>query len=120
MSIHKREQLSLEAIRKLPIVGPQAESEKEEEFLREICEYEFQNLEEPGLIHRFPYGNSHKSHTFTFLHGSKYQVPRFIARHIESCSTPIWDWRPNGMGGLEKKFQGTKPRFQMRQVFSRG
>jgi len=119
MSVHKEVEKSLDSIKDLPIVGPQPKDVREEEFLREVCEYEFMNLEEPGIMHKFPYGSSKNSHTFTLMHGGKYKLPRFIARHIESCSTPIWDWRPNGLGGLEKKYQGTKPRFQMRQVYSR-
>ena len=119
MSILKDEKLNLEAIRKLPIVGDQPESAKEEEFLREVCEYEFQNIEEAGLMLTFPYGDGNKSHTFTFLHGAKYKLPRFLARHVESCSSPIWKWRPNGLGALEKQYEGRQPRFQMREVFSR-
>ena len=102
----------------LPIVGEQPKSEKEEKYLREICEFEFNNLEEPGLSLRFPYGSTKNKHTFTLFHGGKYKLPRFLARHIESCSTPIWKWRPNGDGGMEKQEIGTKPRFQMRQMFS--
>lgn len=118
MSIQKEETTDFKKIRDLPIVGKAPASPKEEEFLREFCEYEFMNLEEPGLAHKFPYGSTRNSHTFTFIHGGKYKVPRFIARHIESCSTPLWEWRPNGLGGLNKKLIGNKPRFQMRQVFS--
>lgn len=119
MSMQKEANRSLEVLRALPIVGKQPQDAKEEEFLREVCEYEFVNIEEPGLMHKFPYGNSKNTHTFSLMHGAKYQLPRFVARHLESCSTPIWDWRPNGLGGLEKKYLGTKPRFQLRQVYSR-
>jgi len=107
----------LDKIKALPIVGAQPESEKEEKFLREICEFEFQNLEEPGLMNKFPYGGTKKSHVFNLFHGQKYTLPRFIARHVESCATPLWDWRPNGMGQMEKRYLGSKPRFQMRQTF---
>lgn len=104
-------------LQNLPIIGKKPENEKEEKFLREICEFEFMNTEEPGLSHTFPYGNAKISHKFIFFHGGKYRLPRFIANWIESRSTPIWDWRPNGLGGMEKKLIGHKPRFQMRQVF---
>ena len=107
----------IEDMQKLPIIGKQPQSEKEENYLREICEYEFYNLEEPGISVTFPYGNAKYQHNFTFFHGGKYQLPRFIARHMESCVIPLWEWRPNGLGGLEKQRIGTKPRFQMRQVF---
>jgi len=108
---------TLDELQKLPIIGKKPANEKEEKYLREICEFEFMNLEEPGLLHRFPYGNAQKHHTFTLFHGGKYKVPRFIARWIESRSTPIWDWRPDGTGGMEKKLMGQNPRFQMREVF---
>jgi len=51
------------------------------------------------------------------FHGGKYKLPRFIALWIESRTTPIWDWRPNGEGGMAKKLMGKNPRFQMRQVY---
>lgn len=102
----------------LPIIGSQPKTEKEEKFLREIAEFEFYNLEEPGLSHRFSYGDARNNHTFTMYHGEKYRLPRFIARHLESCATPRYEWRPNGKGGLEKVQAGNKPRFRMSQVFN--
>ena len=45
-------QENIEKIQQLPITGKQPENEKEEKFLREVCEYEFNNLEEPGLSHK--------------------------------------------------------------------
>ena len=117
MSNRRHSNDNVESLSKLPIVGRQPESEKEENFLREISEFEFNNLEEPGVVHKFPYGNAKRSHNFTLFHGGKYKLPRFIARHLESCETPIWEWRPDGTGRLNKQKIGTKPRFQMRQVF---
>lgn len=117
MSQLKHHNRTIDDIRSLPIIGKQPANEKEDNFLREVCEYEFMNIEEPGLSHRFPYGNAKKNHTFTLFHGGKYKVPRFVAHWIESRTTPIWDWRPNGEGGMTKKLIGQKPRFQMRQVF---
>jgi hypothetical protein len=102
----------------LPIVGKKPSGDKEENYLREVCEYEFYNLEEPGLAIKFPYGSTRNSHNFTFYHGTKYKVPRHVARHLESCSTPIWDWRPDGTGKMTKQRVGEKPRFQMRHVFA--
>ncbi|MFO7881197.1 MAG: hypothetical protein R6U52_01505 [Kosmotogaceae bacterium] len=117
MSQIRHQNRPIDDLQKLPIIGRQPKGEKEENFLREICEFEFMNMEEPGLSNRFPYGNSKDSHTFTFFHGGKYKVPRFIAQWVESRTTPIWDWRPDGTGGMQKKMVGNKPRFQMRQVF---
>lgn len=117
MSITKTKEVSEEFLQALPIIGPQPKSEKEEKHLREICEFEFYNLEEPGVTHTFSYGGGSNLHTFNLFHGGKYRLPRFIARHLESCSTPIWDWRPTGTGRMDKKKIGTKPRFRMSVVF---
>lgn len=102
---------------RLPIVGNQPQSEKEEKYLNEISKYEFYNLEDPGMLIKFRYGDTTRNTKFIFLHGGKYDVPRHVARHIENCSTPIHDWRPNGMGQMVGQKTGDKPRFQMRQVF---
>lgn len=118
MSEVRQRKVTEDFLSKLPIVGPQPANEKEEKYLREVCEFEFYNLEEPGLTHRFPYGDTRNQHTFTFYHGEKYKVPRFIARHLESKGTPIWDWRPDGTGRMGKKQVGQKPRFRMGQSFS--
>lgn len=107
-------------IQKLPIIlnDPKRKlSEGEEAYLRELVNYEFQNLEEPGLSHQFSYGNAQNKHTFTFEHGKRYKVPRFIARHVESRGTPIWKWISDGSGQMVKELKGTKSRFQMREVF---
>jgi len=109
---------SLEDLANLPIVGAQPKSEKEEKYLREIVEYEFFNLEEPGLCQKFPYGNTRQSHTFEFWHGGKYKVPRHVARHLESRSKPMWKWRPDGTGSMRKELIGQNPRFRMSQSFS--
>ena len=103
---------------RLPIVGNQPKDEKEAKFLKEICEFEFYNLEEPGLSIQFPYGNTRYQHNFKLFHGGKYRIPRHVARHLESRCTPIWDWRPDGTGRMQKQRVGDKPRFQMRQVYS--
>lgn len=107
-----------EFLASLPIVGNQPISEKEEKHLKEICEYQFFNLEESGMELTFPYGDTNKYCNFTFLHGSKYRVPRHVAQHVESCSTPIWNWRPDGTGRMVKQKTGDTLRFQMRHVFA--
>lgn len=101
----------------LPIVGDQPRSEKEEKFLKEVCEFEFYNLEESGLCLKFPYGNTQKHTDFLFFHGGKYKIPRHVARHVDSRCTPKWEWRPNGKGTMEKQKIGLKPRFQMKQIY---
>jgi len=117
MSEVKHQDISMTKLQKLPFVLKQPANEKEEKFLREVCEFEFYNLEEPGLCQRFPYGNAKYSHNFTLFHGGKYKLPRFIAQWIESRTKPLWDWRPDGSGGMTKKLIGQDPRFQMRQSF---
>lgn len=102
----------------LPIVGEQPKDEKEKKYLKEICEYEFQNLEEPGLSIKFPYGDSRNRKLISLFHGGRYKVPRHIARHLENCTTPIWNWRPDGTGSMKKEMLGQKSRFQMREVYS--
>ena len=116
-----KERPNLVKLQKLPIIDPNDPTrkftEKEEKHLRELVDYEFMNLEEPGLSQTFPYGNSGNKHTFTFQHGGRYTVPRFIARHLESKSTPMWGWKPDGSGRMEKTLKGRKSRFQMREVY---
>lgn len=113
--------LDLKKIQNLPIIDPQNPSkkysEKEEKWLREVKTYVFSNLEEPGLMNKFTYGNAKNKHTFTLFHGAKYKLPRFIAKHVESKSTPMWSWRPTGTGTLGKELVGQKSRFQMRELF---
>ena len=112
-----RATLPIAELEALPIVGPQPINEREEEHLKEICSYEFYNLEEPGLSIKFPYGNTRFMRNFQFFHGAVYKIPRHVARHMENCTTPIWDNRPDGSGRMVKTKIGTKPRFQMRQKF---
>ncbi len=86
------------------------------DWRQEKCTFEFYNLEEPGLLLKFPYGPTNKIEKFTFFHGEKYNIRREIAQHVESRQTPIWGYRPDGMGRLEKILTGWKPRFQMREI----
>lgn len=106
---------------KMPIIDREDPSkkfsEKEEKHMREMGNYEFLNREEAGQLIKFPYGQTKNSHTFTFLHGGQYRLPRFIARWVESCSKPIWKWKPDGNGGLEKTLVSRDPRFQMREMY---
>ena len=118
MSQLKQKKISEDRLAALPIIGDQPKSEKEEKFLREIGEFEFYNIEESGAPHGFTYGDTRTNYKFTMYHGTKYRVPRFIARHIETRITPQYKWRPDGKGSLEKTKVGNKPRFSMNQVFN--
>jgi len=113
--------VDLERLRRLPIINrnnPHKKySEKEEKHLRDISTFEFYNLEEPGLMITFPYGSTTNKHTFKFMHGGKYKIPRFLARFVDSAATPLWGWEPDGTGSLQKVFKGWNSRFQMREVY---
>ena len=113
--------IDLKKMQNLPIIDAKNPTkkytEKEEKWLREICTYEFMNIEEPGLMHSFSYGCSGNMMKFTFFHGGTYKVPRFIAQHINSRSTPIWGWRPDGTGSIRKELTGRNSRFQMRESY---
>lgn len=117
MSILKEEMPKMADLKKLPIVGRQPSNEKEEKHLKELATYEFYNIEEPGVFIKFPYGSTRCTHNFTLLHGNTYRVPRHLARHLENCTTPIWDYRPDGNGRMVKTKVGEKSRFQMRERF---
>lgn len=120
-AVEQEKPQDMKKMQKLPLIDPANPSrkfnEKEEKWLREPVTYEFMNLEEPGLMHSFSYGQAGNTMKFTLFHGGKYQVPRFIARHIESRSTPMWKWRPDGTGSMRKEQVGSKSRFQMREIF---
>lgn len=102
----------------LPIISKNSAkiNKSEEKYLREIRPFEFLNSEEPGVFHKFSYGNRKRRMNFTFFHGQTYKVPRFVAKHLEeNCQTPIYDWRPDGLGKMIPTLVGYKPRFQMRE-----
>lgn len=101
----------------LPMIGSQPKNSKEEAYFREMVEYEFFNLEDPGLMHSFSYGCKGNDHNFKLLHGGKYVLPRFIANWLESRSKPIWKWRPDGTGLMQKQLVGREPRFRLSLVF---
>ena len=121
MTVHEYSKEIVEKFKKLPIISKafvtKKPSEKEDKFLREEGVYEFINLEQPGLLIKFPYGNAKCKHTFTLMHGGRYKLPRFIARHIDSRCTPLWGRKPDGSGIMQKEFKGTNPRFSMREVY---
>lgn len=114
----KLKELDEKKLMELPIMGKAPINEKEEKHLKEIAEFEFNNIEEPGLSNTFSYGTTKNNISFTLRHGEKRKVPRHVARHIENCSTPIYAWKPNGQGQLHKVRTGTKSRFQMRPIFA--
>ena len=94
-----------------------SEAERKKEWMAEEIAIEFMNLEEPGMIQKFVYGPTNKAKTYTLFHGGKYKLSREVVQHIESRQTPIWNYRPNGIGGMEKELTGHKSRFQCRQTF---
>ncbi len=93
-------------------------TDREKNWLDEEIQIEFYNIEEPGLMNKFPFGGTKNFKVYTLMHGGKYTLPRRVVQHIESRQTPIWKWLPDGSGGMGKKLTGMKPRFQCRQVFA--
>lgn len=116
------QKLDTKKLQRLPVIDPSNPSkkfsEKEEKWLREMRTYEFMNMEQPGLMLQFSFGNANNSMKFTFMHGGKYEIPRFVADHVNSRGTPLWKWMPDGTGSLRKERMGMKSRFQMREVFA--
>jgi len=110
----------LKKLESLAILGDKPTSEKEEKFLREVCEYQFQNIEEPGISLRFIYGGTKNAVNLLMMHGGKYKFPRFLARHIENCCKPIYENQTDKNGISTAVKVGETPRFQMRQVYSKG
>ena len=101
----------------LPIMGEKPRNEKEIARLKEIKTFEFYNIESTGLSLKFSYGGTSNQETFDFLHGGKYKIPTHVARHVENCSTPIYEYVPDGSGKMKKKLMANKSRFQMREIF---
>lgn len=91
--------------------------QRKQEWLNEEILFEFFNLEEPGVPITFAFGSSSKVITYKMLHGGKYTYPRKVIQHLESKQTPIWGYKPNGRGQMEKNLEGYKSRFQCRQLF---
>jgi hypothetical protein len=98
-------------------VAQKVVTDREKQWLDEEIDIEFYNLEEPGLLNKFPYGTTKNHKVYTLMHGGRYKLPRRVVQHIESRQTPIWKWQPDGSGSMSKKLTGMKPRFQCRQVF---
>lgn len=101
----------------LKINVAQDEATRKQNWLNEEMMVEFFNLEEPGVPIKFPYGPTNKIENFTLMHGGKYKLRREVVNHIESRQTPIYGYKPNGSGQMEKYLKGYKSRFQCRQVF---
>jgi hypothetical protein len=100
--------------------APNVQKDKEDrkkEWLAEEVRVEFFNLEEPGVPVKFMHGTTKKPETYTLLHGGKYTLRREVTQHVESRQTPIWGYKPNGEGQMEKTLKGYKSRFQCRQLF---
>ena len=93
------------------------DKKRKEEWLKEKILIEFYNVEEPGAPLKFDYGSAKKPESFLLLHGGKYNLARKVVQHIESCKTPIWDYKPNGEGQMLKYLKGYNSRFQCRQLF---
>jgi len=94
-----------------------SKKDRKDEWLNEEIMVEFFNLEEPGVPIKFSHGPTNRPEKYTLLHGGKYKLPRRVVQHVESRQTPMWGYKPNGSGIMEKNLEGYKSRFQMRQIF---
>jgi hypothetical protein len=92
-------------------------SPNESNWLDEEVYIEFYNVEEPGLTQKFSYGPTKNAKTYTLFHGGKYHLPRRVVQHLQSRSTPIYKFIPDGYGIMQKQMMGSKPRFQCREIF---
>lgn len=95
-------------------------SDKEQAFLDEEVEFEFYNIEEPGVSHEFDYGPSNNIKHYVLHHGQRYRYPRKIVNHIETKGPSQWEMTPDGQGRMQKRKIGMSPRFQCRVVYSMG
>lgn len=94
-------------------------SDKEKQWLDEEIEVEFNNLEEAGMMVKFPFGTTKNFKNYTLIPGGKYRLPRRVVKHLEeNCRTPMYKWQPDGKGIMAKTLVGYKSRFQCRQVFA--
>lgn len=91
--------------------------DRRKDWLAEEIFVEFFNLEEPGVPIKFSFGPTNKTETHTLLHGGKYRLRREVVEHIESRQTPLWGYKPDGRGQMQKNLEGYKSRFQCRQIF---
>lgn len=94
-----------------------SEKERRKEWLKEEIHFEFFNLEEPGVPIKFAFGPTSNTKTYTMIHGGKYRYPREVVNHLESRQSPIWGYKPDGRGIMNKNLEGYKSRFQCRQLF---
>lgn len=91
--------------------------DRRKEWLNEVITVEFYNLEEPGVPVKFVYGDTKNPENHYLMHGGKYHLPRRVVQHVESRQTPIWGYKPDGHGRMQKNLEGYKSRFQCRQIF---
>lgn len=80
-------------------------------------EVEVYNIEEPGAPIAVVHGPANNLFKKKFLHGGKYTLPRKIVKFIESRQRPIYKWKPDGSGIMQKQIIGYEQRFSCKQVF---
>lgn len=107
----------LERIQKLPIINEPPRNEKEEKWLREIVEYEFENKQDPGLKLKFTYGTTKQHEQIEIWCNEPTPLPRFIARYLQSKGNSIYKYQPDGRGNMIPQFQGRDSRFVLREVY---
>jgi len=88
------------------------EKKKEEKMVT----IEFFNNESPGVSIHFCFGDTKNWNRYRIMHGAKVTLPEAVVRHLESCSTPLYKYRPDGTGSMGKRLVGNTPRFSCRRV----
>ena len=83
----------------------------------EDVEVEIYNIEEPGAPINVVYGPANNLYKKTFLHGGKYKIPKEIIKWLESRQVPLYKWRPDGTGAMQKTLIGYKQRFSCKGIF---
>jgi hypothetical protein len=91
--------------------------QRHKEWMEEEVYFEFFNLEEPGVPIKFSFGTTRNAEKHSLMHGGKYRKKRSVVQHLESRQTPLWGYKPDGRGQMQKDLEGYKSRFQCRQLF---
>lgn len=102
----------------MTVAAPKKVNDKEQAWLDEELEFEFYNIEQPGVMHEFSYGPANNVKNYKLYHGHRYKFPRRLINHIESKGPGNWVLRPDGHGNMNAQKEGIQPRFQCKIIFS--
>lgn len=83
---------------------------------REI-QIEFNNLQNPGVMLEFTYGDTKNFKKYKLFDGVIVKLPEKVVRHLETCGTPFYKYAPDCAGVIVKTFIKMNPRFSCRRVY---